>query len=304
MASSKFPAMLNPMLAAGTFTGKVAIVTGGGTGLGKGMAKILSTLGANVAITGRRMNVLESTAEELSAHSGNVVLPVQMDVRDPESVKNGVDATIGAFSLPTIIINNAAGNFVSPTERLSPNAFRTIVDIVLNGTANVTLDIGKRLIAQQQPGVFLSISTWYAEAGTGYTVPSACAKAGVDNLTKSLAAEWGKYGIRMNTIAPGPFPTEGAWSRLDPSGEGLKLTIDRTPAKRLGEVEELANLASYMVSDYASYLSGEIITLDGGERRGVCGMFNTLEKVPQEQWDFLEMQIRKSNKKSKEKTKE
>jgi len=298
--AGKFPAVVAPMLAPGTFSGKTAIITGGGTGLGKGMAKILSGLGANVAITGRRLKVLEATADEISTETGNKVLPVAMDVRDPESVKTGVDKTTEELSLPGIIINNAAGNFVSPTERLSPNAFRTIVDIVLNGTANVTLDIGKRLIAQQQPAAFLSISTWYAEMGTGYTVPSACAKAGVDAMTKSLAAEWGKYGIRVNTLAPGPFPTEGAWSRLDPSGEGLKLTIDRTPAKRLGEVEELANLASYMVSDYANYMSGEIVTLDGGERRGVCGMFNTLDKVTPEQWDFLESVIRKSNKKSKE----
>jgi len=298
--AGKFPALITPMLASGTFTGKTAFITGGGTGLGKGMAKILSTLGADVAITGRRLNVLQETAEEISTETGNKVLAVAMDVRDPESVRTGVDTTIEELALPNVIINNAAGNFVSPTERLSANAFRTIVDIVLNGTANVTLDIGKRLIKQQQPAVFLSVSTWYAETGTGYTVPSACAKAGVDAMTKSLAAEWGKYGIRVNTIAPGPFPTEGAWSRLDPSGEGLKLTIDRTPAKRLGEVEELANLVSYMVSDYANYMSGEIVTLDGGERRGVCGMFNTLDRVSQEQWDFMEMAIRSSNKKSKE----
>lgn len=297
--ANKFPAVISPMLAAGTFNGKVAFVTGGGTGLGKSMAKILSTLGASVAIASRRLAVVEKSADEISQETGNKVLPISMDVRDPESVKKGVDATIKDFGLPSIIINNAAGNFISPTERLSSNAFRTVVDIVLNGTANVTLDIGKRLIKEGQCGNFLSISTWYADMGSGYVIPSACAKAGVDAMTKSLSAEWGKYGIRVNTIAPGPFPTEGAWSRLDPSGSFKERTINRVPAKRLGEVEELANLASYIVSDYASYMSGEIVCLDGGERRGVCGMFNELDAVSNEQWDQMEQLIRSSNKKSK-----
>jgi len=295
--ASKFPAIIKPMLPPGTFNGKVAYVTGGGTGLGKGMAKILSTLGASVVIASRKLGVLEEAASEISQETGNKVLPLSVDVRDPESIKKSVDTTINEFGLPNIIINNSAGNFISPTERLSSNAFRNIVDIVLNGTANVTLDIGKRLIKENQGAAFLSISTWYADLGSSYVVPSACAKAGVDAMTKSLSSEWGKYGIRMNTIAPGPFPTEGAWSRLDPSGEGKKITLNRLPVKRLGEIEELANLASYVVSDYASFLNGEIITFDGGERRGTCGMFNQLEKVTSDQWDMLEQVIRSTNKK-------
>lgn len=295
--ASKFPAVLTPMLPAGTFIGKVAYVTGGGTGLGKGMAKILSTLGASVVIASRKLGVLEETASEITKESGNKVLPLAVDVRDPESIAKSVDTTIQEFGLPNIIINNAAGNFISPTERLSPNAFRTVVDIVLNGTANVTLDIGKRLIKENQGASFLSITTWYADLGSGFVVPSACAKAGVDAMTKSLSSEWGRYGIRMNTIAPGPFPTDGAWSRLDPSGEGKAITIDRLPVARLGEIEELANLASYVVSDYANFLNGEIITFDGGERRGTSGMFNQLKKVRNEQWDMLEQIIRSANKK-------
>lgn len=220
--ASKFPAVLTPMLPAGTFIGKVAYVTGGGTGLGKGMAKILSTLGASVVIASRKLGVLEETASEITKESGNKVLPLAVDVRDPESIAKSVDTTIQEFGLPNIIINNAAGNFISPTERLSPNAFRTVVDIVLNGTANVTLDIGKRLIKENQGASFLSITTWYADLGSGFVVPPACAKAGVDAMTKSLSSEWGRYGIQMNTIAPGPFPTDGAWSRLDPSGEGTR----------------------------------------------------------------------------------
>ena len=281
--ASKFPAVLAPMLPAGTFTGKVALVTGGGTGLGKGMAKTLSALGASVVIASRKLPICEKAAAEISNETGNKVLPLTMDVRDPKSVKETVDASISEFGgLPTLVINNAAGNFISPTERLSSNAFRTVVDIVLNGTANVTMDIGKRMIKEQQRGAFLNITTWYAEAGSPFVVPSACAKAGVEAMTKSLAAEWGRYGIRTNCIQPGPFPTEGAWGRLDPSGEGKALILDRTPVKRLGEIPEIGNLASYILSDYASFMNGEIVCLDGGERRGTCGMFSQLDKVSEE----------------------
>lgn len=293
--AGRFPALLTPMLPAGTFNGKIAFITGGGTGLGKGMAKILSSLGASVVIASRRLEVLEKTAGEISQETGNKVLPISMDVSDPESVKKSVDRTVGELGLPTIIINNAAGNFISPTERLSSNAFRTLVDSILNGTANVTLDIGKRLIKEGQGANFLSITTWYADLGSGYVVPSACAKAGVDAMTKSLSAEWGKYGIRMNTIAPGPFPSD-AWSRVDPSGEVQKNVIKRTLVKRLGEIEELANLTSYIVSDYANFMNGEIICFDGGERRGTSGMFNELDSVTSEQWDVLEQMIRSTNK--------
>ena len=298
--AGKFPSVITPMLPNGYFNGKTAFITGGGTGLGKGMAMMLSRLGAHVAIASRKLGVLEKTAAEISQETGNKILPVPMDVRDPESVKNGVDATIQEFGLPNIIINNAAGNFISPFERLSSNAFRTIVDIVLNGTANVTLDIGKRLIKEKQGAVFLAITTWYAELGSGYVVPSACAKSGVEAMTKSLSAEWGKYGIRMNAIAPGSFPTEGAWSRLVPNGElfGMKVE-DRIPAERVGDSEELANLVSYLVSDYANFMNGEIICFDGGERRSICGMFNPLKSVTSQQWDMIEGTIRNSNEKSK-----
>ncbi|XP_057291433.1 2,4-dienoyl-CoA reductase [(3E)-enoyl-CoA-producing], mitochondrial-like [Hydractinia symbiolongicarpus] len=297
--STKFPPVVTPMLPAETFKGKVALVTGGGTGLGKGMATILSRLGASVAIASRRLPVLEKAALEISESTGNKVLPVQLDVRNPDGVKEAVDEVVAKLGLPNIVINNAAGNFVSPFERLSPNAFKTIVDIVLNGTANVTLDVGKRLIKANQGAAFLSITTWYADLGSGYVVPSACAKSGVDAMTKSLSSEWAKYGIRLNTIAPGPIHTEGAFSRLDPTGKWTEEGLKKIPVGRFGEIEELANLAAYMVSDYSNFMNGEVVCFDGGERRGYSAVFGQLSQVTDDQWEMLEKMIRSTNKKSK-----
>jgi 2,4-dienoyl-CoA reductase len=164
---------------------------------------------------------------------------------------------------------------------------------VLNGTAFVTLDAGKRLIAAKKGGAFLQISTLYADTGSGYVVASACAKAGVAAMTRSLASEWGKYGLRFVGIAPGPIETKGAFSRLDPSGQFKGLMVQRNPAKRLGEVEELANMAAYLLSDYASWVNGEIVTLDGGESVALAGEFNALEIVTEDQWDMLRDMIKK-----------
>ncbi|CAG0890815.1 unnamed protein product [Darwinula stevensoni] len=294
-----FPVKKNAMLAKGTFASKVAFVTGGGTGLGKGMAGILASLGASVVIASRKLKVLEAAASEIRSATGGEVFPVQMDVRDPSSVENAFNEAERRFSLPTIIINNAAGNFISPSERISSNAWRTIIDIVLNGTAHVTLEAGKRLIKQNKGGVFLAITTPYAQLGSGYVTPSASAKAGVEALTKSLAAEWGKYGMRLNCIAPGPIYTEGAFSRLDPSGSFKDHALDRIPAGRFGEIEELANLAAYLVSDYSSWISGEVIRFDGGELPMMAGEFNMLKNIDSEHWDAIEKMIRQSNAKSK-----
>lgn len=304
MASSFFPAFTEPMLPGDTFKNKTAFITGGGTGLGKGMATMLSRLGANVVIASRRLNVLQKTAEEITRETGNPVLPVAMDVRDPVAVAKAVDECVKTFHLPHIVINNAAGNFISPFERLSSNAFRTIVDIVLVGTANVTLEIGKRLIKAQQGATFLAITTSYAEDGSGFVVPSACGKAGVEAMTKSLTSEWGRYGIRLNIIAPGPFPTKGAWDRLSPQGSGDSSLgsdppFEGVPVGRYGVIEELANLACYMVSDFANFLNGEVICFDGGARRAISGMFNRLSSVTNEEWDLIERNIKAANKKSK-----
>ncbi|XP_043189836.1 2,4-dienoyl-CoA reductase [(3E)-enoyl-CoA-producing], mitochondrial-like isoform X1 [Amphibalanus amphitrite] len=294
-----FPALKTPMLPPDTFKGKVAFVSGGGTGLGKSMTTMLSQLGASVCIMSRRQKVLDDTAAEVSALTGNRVLPVSADVRDPAAVTAAVDACADQLGLPDILINNAAGNFISPTERLSANAWRTIVDIVLNGTAFLTMDVGKRWIAAGRGGVMLNITTTYTRTGSGFVAPSCSAKAGVEALTQTLAAEWGRYGIRINCIAPGPIETEGAFSRLDPSGQFRKVGMKAIPAGRFGEPEELTNLATFLVSDYSNWISGESVAIDGGGLPFRGGEFNQLVRVTPEQWDMMEQMIRATNKKSK-----
>merc|ERR1719266_3183407 len=291
--------MKQTMLPKDSFKNKVVFISGGGTGLGKGMATKFSDLGAKVAIASRRLNVLEDAAKEITEHTGNEVVPIQCDIRDATAVSSVIDTCVEKVGLPYVVINNAAGNFVSPTERLSANAFKTIIDIVLNGTVNLTLDVGKRMIKQGTGGVFLAITTHYVYEGSAYVVPSACAKSGVETMMKSLGVEWGRKGIRMNCIAPGPIYTEGAFKRLDPSGEMIAEGIKAIPAGRLGEVEEIANLATYVCSDYANWINADTITLDGGEFRSLAGEFNKLREVPKEAWDMMEKMIRSTNKKSK-----
>ncbi|XP_054983346.1 2,4-dienoyl-CoA reductase [(3E)-enoyl-CoA-producing], mitochondrial [Sorex araneus] len=292
--SKFFPPLQKVMLPPNSFQGKVAFITGGGTGLGRGMTTVLSSLGAHCVIASRKIDVLKATAEQISSQTGNKVHAIQCDVRDPEMVQNTVSEMIKVAGHPDVVINNAAGNFISPTERLTPNGWRTITDIVLNGTAFVTLEIGKQLIKAQKGAAFLAITTIYAESGSGFVVPSASAKAGVEALNKSLAAEWGKYGMRFNVIQPGPIKTKGAFSRLDPTGQFEKEMIERIPCGRLGTVEELANLAAFLCSDYASWINGAVIRFDGGEEVSISGEFNSLRKVTKEQWDAIEGLIRKT----------
>jgi len=253
-----------------------------------------------VVIASRKLPVLEKAAKEIVDVTGNTVMPLQLDIRDPAAVAAAVDKIETDLGLPNIVIHNAAGNFISPTERLSSNAFGTIVDIVLKGTANLTLDVGKRMIKKETGGTFLAITTHYTNEGSGFVVPSACAKSGVETLCKSLGVEWGRYGIRFNCIAPGPIETEGAFSRLDPTGKGAAMMLDGIPAGRLGEVEEIANLATYLCSDFASWINAETVTLDGGEFRSLAGEFNKLRMITNDQWDMMEQMIRSSNKKSKQ----
>ena len=271
---------------------KSIIITGGGTGLGKSMALRFAELGADLVITSRRKEVIEKTAEELREHGGKV-LAIACDVRDPDQVNDMVSQTVNEFGKIDILLNNAAGNFISPTEDLSPNAFKTVVDIVLNGTFNCTQAAGK-VMREKDGGVILNIVTTYAWTGSGYVVPSASAKAGVLAMTRSLAVEWAKYGIRTVAIAPGPFPTKGAWSRLAPPGLGIQKKMkNRVPLKRVGEHIELANLATYLISDQAAYINGEVVTIDGGEWLQGAGEMNELEKLPRAAWKLLQMKRKK-----------
>ncbi|MEN7551702.1 SDR family oxidoreductase [Rapidithrix thailandica] len=283
------------MLREDALENKVIVVTGGGSGLGKSMTKYFLELGAKVAITSRNLEKLQNTATELEKETGGNCLAVQCDVRHYDQVEAMLQEVLNTFGKVDVLLNNAAGNFISPTERLSANAFDTIIDIVLKGSKNCTLAFGKHWInTQQKNTVILNIVTTYAWTGSGYVVPSATAKAGVLAMTKSLAVEWAKYGIRSNAIAPGPFPTKGAWDRLLPGNLKDKFDLaQKVPLNRVGDHQELANLAAYLVSDFSAYINGEVITIDGGEWLNGAGEFNFLEHlVPKDMWDKLEAMIK------------
>ena len=286
------------MLPEGTFKNKVVLITGGGTGLGKSIGEYLVKLGAKIIITSRRQNVIDETAEEFNKISKNSTIAIAGDVRNHEDVKNVIETGFKHFKSIDCLINNAAGNFISPTERLTPGAFDAIIDIVLKGSTYYTLLLGKKWIKNKIPGTILNITTTYAFTGSGYVIPSACAKGGLSSMTRSIAAEWAKYKIRCNAIAPGPFPTKGAWDRLVPPGFSKFINMTkRIPLKRMGEHQELSNLAAYLLSDYSSYMTGEIVTLDGGEWTYNAGQFSFLDKIPKAMWSLIEKTIRKKNKK-------
>ena len=287
------------MLRDDALKGKTIVVTGGGSGLGKSMTQYFLELGARVAITSRNLEKLQHTAAELMEQTGGACLPVQCDVREHHQVEKMLQTVLDKFGSVDILLNNAAGNFISPTERLSSRAFDVILDIVLKGTKNCTLAFGKHWINKQERNkVVLNIVTTYSWTGSGYVVPSAAAKAGVLAMTRSLAVEWAKYGMRFNAIAPGPFPTKGAWDRLMPGDLQQQFDMSKkVPLQRVGEHQELANLAAYLVSDFSSYINGEVVTIDGGEWLMGAGEFNMLSDIPESLWDKLEAMIRaKKNK--------
>jgi NAD(P)-dependent dehydrogenase (short-subunit alcohol dehydrogenase family) len=263
------------MFALGLLRGKRALITGGGTGLGKAMAKRFLELGASVYICGRREEILRSTCAELTIATGGSILAVPCDVRDVSAVEECI-SEIWRDGPLDILVNNAAGNFLSRTEDLSPGAWQAVIGIVLMGTINMTMSCGRRWLADKKSGTVLNIVATYASSGSGsgYVVPSAVSKAGVQALTRSLAVEWGPRGIRMNAIAPGPIPTEGAFSRLLPKKDLEKIAVDRIPLRRFGTTEELADLATFLVSDGAAYINGEVVTMDGGEWLQGAGEFN------------------------------
>lgn len=274
-------------LAADLLEEKTAWITGGGTGLGRAMALRFAALGARVAVSGRREPPLVETAQEIRARGGRA-MHAPCDVRDPDAVDAALDRIESELgTIPDILVNNAAGNFLCPSEDLSPNGFAAVVGIVLHGTFHCTRSVGRRWIASGRPGTVLNIVATYAWTGSAYVLPSACAKAGVLALTRSLAVEWARHRIRLNAIAPGPIPTEGAFSRLLPSEDLVEQRRKRVPAGRFGTPEELAELAAYLASDAADWIRGEVITLDGGEWLRGAGEFNDLVDLPPGIWEAL-----------------
>src|SRR5579864_5709115 len=275
--------------------GRAIFLTGGGTGLGRSMALRFAALGARMFLVGRREDPLKETCEEI-LRAGGAAAYATCDVRDYKAVEAAADAE-QQFGEINAVVNNAAGNFMARTEKLSANAFNAVVGIVLNGSFHCTQVFGKRWIDRKLGGNVLNIVTTYAAAnsGSGFVVPSACAKAGVLAMTTSLAVEWAKYHIRINAIAPGPFPTEGAWSRLMPSRQFEDHSKDKHPMKRFGRHEELANLASFLLSDMAEYINGECVVIDGGQWLRGAGEFNDLLMLPESVWEGLEAARRKKS---------
>lgn len=260
------------------------LVTGGGSGLGLAMAKKFAAHGAKVTIAGRTLDRLERAAREIAevAREGGEVDVFPADVREPDEVDNLVEHVVTRFGQVDSLVNNAAGNFLVTSEDLTPNGFDAVVKTVLHGSVFCTLAVGRHLLARQAPGSVVSVVTTYAWTGTGFALPSACAKAGVLAMTRSLAVEWGHAGIRLNAVAPGPIPTEGAWARLMAFPEAEKNTIDRIPLGRLGRPEELANLATFLLSDLCPYQTGDCITMDGGEWLAGAGEFSDYRKIPRD----------------------
>lgn len=268
--------------------GKRALITGGGTGLGKSIGKRYMELGAELIICGRRREVLEGAVAELSAATGGQASAIVCDVRDPASVEALMEQAWRGGPLD-ILINNAAANFIARTEQLSPRAVDAILGIVLHGTMYCTIACGKRWIEAQRGGVVLSVATTPSFTGLAFTVPSAAAKAGVVAMTRSLAVEWGPKGIRLNAVAPGFFPTPGAWERLYPPGSQAEPQEMGVPLRRFGTHEELANLFAYLAAEESGYITGDLIVIDGGRwMQGIGGpTWRAMQDWSDDQWDAM-----------------
>ena len=276
---------------------KRILITGGGTGLGKEMASHFAMHGAELYICGRRENVLSETANEISETYSTKVNYQTLDIRASKDVDDYIESIFEIGPLDGLV-NNAAGNFISPTKDLSHKGFDAIANIVFHGTFYMTHSVGKRWIELGHKGSIVNILTTWIWTGSPYVVPSAMSKSGIHAMTQSLAAEWGKYGIKINGIAPGPFPTKGAWERLNPDSndDGMTNTV---PLGRVGEMEELQNLASFLMADGCDYLTGQTIGLDGGQYLTGGGTFSQLDKLSDEDWKNMRKLIREANNKDK-----
>ena len=284
----------------GLMAGERILVTGGGTGLGREMAEAFLKLGATVYICGRRQNKLDETAAELAALHGGKIVGMACDIRDPDAIHAMVDAIWADGGALTGVVNNAAGNFISRTEDLSVNGFNAIADIVMRGTFYVTLDIGKRLIAEKKKASFLSILTTWVWSGSAFVVPSAMSKTAINAMTQSLATEWGRYGLRFNAIAPGLFPTKGMSARLHPGGAGGNSGNNLNPMGRAGEMHELANLAVFLMGPGAEYVNGQTIAIDGAGFQANGGTFYPmLQGLGDAEWEQMRAMIKGTNEKDK-----
>ena len=287
------------MFKEGLLKGKRILVTGGGTGLGKEMATHYASLGADIVICGRRLNVVEETADEIKSNHNVDVLAQSLDIRSPQDVDDFIDQIFATKPLDGLV-NNAAGNFISPTKMLSPRGFDAIANIVFHGTFYVTHSVGRRWIEAGLKGNIISILATWVWTGSPYVVPSAMSKSAINAMTKSLAVEWGPYNIRVNAIAPGPFPTEGAWARLSPKGDlDNDSSYSAIPLGRVGEMSELQNLASFLMADGCDYLTGQTIAIDGAQYITGGGTFSGLSKLKDSDWEEIKSMIKSTNEKDK-----
>ena len=287
------------MFKEGLLKGKRILVTGGGTGLGKEMATHYASLGADIVICGRRLNVLEETADEIKSNHDVDVLAQSLDIRSPQDVDDFIDQIFATKPLDGLV-NNAVGNFISPTKMLSPRGFDAIANIVFHGTFYVTHSVGRRWIEAGLKGNIISILATWVWTGSPYVVPSAMSKSAINAMTKSLAVEWGPYNIRVNAIAPGPFPTEGAWARLSPKGDlDNDSSYSAIPLGRVGEMAELQNLASFLMADGCDYLTGQTIAIDGAQYITGGGTFSGLSKLKDSDWEEIKSMIKSTNEKDK-----
>ena len=278
--------------------GKRILITGGGTGLGKEMANHFAEHGAELYICGRRENVLKETSDEISNKHGAKVHYQTLDIRASKDVDDYVQSIFDEGLLDGLV-NNAAGNFISPTKDLSHKGFDAIANIVFHGTFYMTHSVGKRLIEASHKASIINILTTWVWTGSPYVVPSAMSKSGINAMTKSLAAEWGKYGIKVNGIAPGPFPTKGAWERLNPDDSNDDGMMSTVPLGRVGEMIELQNLATFLMADGCDYLTGQTIGIDGAQYLTGGGTFSQLDKLSDDDWESMRKLIRDANNKDK-----